>query len=290
MKKFPLFIFTLILLVPTIFVHAAKVSFEQPSDIVQAGDVVTILLQIDTEGKTLNAFAGEIKYSEETLEVAEILDGDSIVNFWVENPGVKDDMVVFSGITPGGVTGRELNLLAIKFTVIKEGVGEVALAQSEFLVHDGLGTPETVSSVDLAFNILGALSAPAATTEYVDTEPPEPFAPVVVQDKDVFEGDPFLVFSTEDKGSGIAFYEVKEGTFAYEAATSPYRIKNPQLKEALFVRAVDHDGNEYIAEVYPQSAKHWRDAVTTKAVILIVCMLALLFVVTRVFGRRSLHS
>lgn len=66
-------------------------------------------------------------------------------------------------------------------------------------------------------------------------------------DPAIFDGKYFLVFATQDKGSGISHYEVCEGGKRKCAiAESPYLLQNQKLNQKIFVKAVDKNGNEYI--------------------------------------------
>ena len=66
----------------------------------------------------------------------------------------------------------------------------------------------------------------------------------------IFDGKYFLVFATQDKGSGIDHYEVSEDNGAsFIPAVSPYLLKNQSLDTKIIVKAFDKKGNEKIAEV-----------------------------------------
>lgn len=292
MKKISSIIGVLIL-IPCLMgtvVEAATIHFEQPADIVQVGDTLTVAILLNTEGQTINAVEAEVAYDTDALVLQEVVDGESIVNFWVQAPkNTEAGKVSFSGITPGGITGRDLNLLTLEFGAKKEGVGSVLLENVQVLLHDGLGTPVATTIVPLSFNILGQSTVPSHSTEYIDTEPPEPFLPLVTTDPDVFDGRHFLVFDTEDKGSGIDFYQVREGEFGvYDNAISPYEIKDQSLTKKMFVKAVDKEGNEYVATLYPQNYEPWYQTTPIKTAILVVCLGIVLLLLRRFFVRRSL--
>jgi hypothetical protein len=283
------FLCLVVILMPSI-VSAALVSFEQEKDIVQTGDRIVVAVLVDTQGKTLNAIEGSVAFGGNELSLVRILDGESVINFWVQEPKQEGDSVRFSGITPGGFTGRDNNLLTFEFEAKKEGVASVAVKDIQLLLHDGLGTPVEVVRVPLAFNILGQSDASTIDTVYVDTEEPEAFVPIIAYDKDVFDGRAFIVFSTEDKGTGIDYYEVKEGEFAdYRRATSPYELRDQNLQNVIYVKAVDKEGYEYIATIYPQSMVPWYQTNIVKVAILIVCLIVSLLFFRRLFRSSSLR-
>jgi hypothetical protein len=288
--KFKTVVFSLIVLgLSTSSAQAASISVKNPSDFIQVGDILTVQINLNTEGKQINAVEAQVKYSTDSLIFNKVNDGDSIINLWVEEPTLTEPgTVTFSGITPGGFSGSDVGVLTIQFEAIKEGVGSVMLENVQLFLHDGLGTPLQATIVPLAINIQGQSTAPSPKTQYIDQEAPESFTPIVSTDPDVFDGRKFLVFSTEDKGSGVDYYEVKEGEFGtYELATSPYEIKDQTLESKIFVRAVDRDGNEYEAIIYPQNFVPWYETTPVKTAILIVCLVILLFFVRRFFARSA---
>lgn len=79
----------------------------------------------------------------------------------------------------------------------------------------------------------------------IDTTQPEPFTPQL--SKDVVPGKLALVFQAEDRTSGIARYEVQEGSGAFQSATSPYTVSDVHQRSALTVRAYDQAGNVRVA-------------------------------------------
>jgi hypothetical protein len=75
-----------------------------------------------------------------------------------------------------------------------------------------------------------------------------------------------LVFSTQDKGSGIDYYEVKEESqfllfrllpSKWHRAESPYLLRDQSLSSRIYVKAVDRAGNKQFAELLPKRLIHW---------------------------------
>ena len=91
----------------------------------------------------------------------------------------------------------------------------------------------------------------------VDKESPESFVPEIAIDTFLFDKKWFLVFTTQDKGSGIDYYEVKETRWSiiniiskWNYAESPYILKDQQLKSCIFVKAFDKAGNEKVVMIH----------------------------------------
>ena len=78
----------------------------------------------------------------------------------------------------------------------------------------------------------------------IDSTPPEPFVPVVSTDPTIFDGAPFVSFSTTDKASGLAYYAERAGLFGvYATVTTPYEFHRPLVGSVMRIKAVDYAGN-----------------------------------------------
>ena len=247
-------------------VFAAELFFDAETQEIGINQQFQVDLMLDTEGEIINAIEGEIAFPKELLEIKEIRDGDSIINLWVERPSIKStDRVVFSGIIPTGFAGvlspyyegeRPGKIFSLIFISKSEGEGTVALKEGKVLLHDGLGTPAKVE----IFNFQFSISEDVSGFEFQvpeDTDLPEDFKPEIAQNSDMFEGKYFLVFATQDKGSGIDHYEVCEGKGKCVTAESPYLLQNQDLDEKIVVKAVDKSDNERIAVIEPRYPMKW---------------------------------
>ncbi|MDP2812067.1 MAG: hypothetical protein Q8O32_00015, partial [bacterium] len=80
--------------------------------------------------------------------------------------------------------------------------------------------------------------------------------------------------STQDKGTGIDHYEVKEGYRLSVEAKSPYVLKNQNLDKEIVVKAIDRAGNErkvVVASLYPVEwyENYWIFAIIISALIIL---------------------
>ncbi len=257
-------------------VYAAVVQVETPFDSLHVGDVFTVQVLVDTEGQTLNAFETILEYPDDVLEFVSSNSSNSVVTLWVKNPTVHEDGTVeLGGITPGGVAQEDAFVLELTFKAVKEGQGIIGTRDTQLLLHDGLGTPASVSVQNLHVSVVPGESH--VNVQTVDDEEPEVFTPRIERDADVYNGDYFLLFTTTDKGSGIDHFEVKEGLFGwYTEAQSPYLLRHQALDKTISVKAIDAKGNERIAILYPQHKQVWYQNKNVIAGILISCVLILL--------------
>ncbi len=261
-------------------VFAADVSFVSEKLSFDKNQDFLVSVFLNTEGEALNAFEGKLIFPSDLLEEKEIRDGNSLVNFWVERPALKQSgIIAFSGITPGGFVGAKGMLFSTVFHTKRSGEGGLQLKDLRFLRNNGTGTEAVAKGNKFSF-LISEKNAPAgAEIEPVkDGDLPEYFTPVISTDPNTFDGKYFLSFATQDKGSGIDHYEVREeGSSVFSAAESPYLLKNQRLDAKIFVRAVDKAGNARIAEVSAQNISRTKQAVLLG----IAVLLAFIFYISR---------
>lgn len=236
--------------------HAAVLFTDPPSVEVRPGGTFQLDIAVDTQGQDINALEGKILFPAEILKLKEVRDGNSIINFWVERPTVSDAPVSFSGIIPGGYQFPRGFILTLVFEANAEGQGVVAVDAARVLLNDGNGTQAPLSLAPTMVRVASDVTQPAPGVEPImDTVPPELFVPVLAQDPLIFDGAWFLSFATQDKGSGIDHYEIREsawwGNGFWKTGTSPYRLLRQDPARSIFVKAVDKAGNERVVMVQP---------------------------------------
>jgi GxxExxY protein len=275
-------------------VLAAEIFFDAITKEVAVNQEFRVDALLNTEGEDINAIEGKIIFPANILELKEIKDGNSVVNLWIERPrvetlnntnintnkheGIGGDsclysckFVSFSGITPGGFKSENGLVFSLVFEPKEKNKGQIEFSGIRALKNDGLGAPADVLTRPLEFEITEADLAPEEFIEIKvrDYEPPESFAPEIARDESVFGGRWFLVFATQDKGSGIGHYEVKEQKRAriwrwelgvwkkWGAAESPYLLEDQDLRSYVYVKAIDKAGNERMAVVEPRYPMKW---------------------------------
>lgn len=205
----------------------------------------TFLVDVIVDSKeSINALEGKLTYSVSMFKVKEIRDGGSVVNFWLERPEDSGNgEISFSGITPGGFSGSDKKIFSVVFQSIKLGEAKLDLKDLKVLLNDGEGTAASTVSFGVALKIVATGAAlPVKVLE--DKEVPEDFTPMLAQDPNLFDGKYFIVFSTEDKISGIDHYAIREGARGeFENAESPYLLKDQTLHKKVFIRAIDKAQN-----------------------------------------------
>ena len=267
--------------------HAAELRFVPQAKEINVGQQFQVDLVLDTENKAINAIESRIIFPADLLELKEIRDGNSIINFWIERPvrvtscSISCDLV-FSGITPGGFSGESGLIFSLVFESLKEGQGQIEISDIKALLNDGQGTEASLSISNFQFLISKQIPIPQIPKlEIKDSDIPETFKPVVAKDAMILDGKYFLVFATQDKGSGINRYEVKESrqrflTFfsRWNVAESPYVLRDQELRSYIFVKAVDNAGNERMTQITPQNPLYWYENYENWAMIIVGLLIA----------------
>jgi len=236
-------------------------------------DVFVAEIKIDTEGEEINAVKIDLTFFQELLEAKDFSQGNSILAFWPEGPSFsnQEGTISFVGGVPGGFQGDGL-LGKLVFQTKKSGEQFSAqsaavrfLDSSQVLLNDGLGTPAELITKEAIFTIFPEKREVSEDQWRKELEkddiPPESFEIIISQDPFLFEGKYFIVFQTQDKQTGIDYYEVKEGKRDWQRAESPYLLEDQSLKSIIKVKAVDKAGNERMAEITPPYKVTWKDII-----------------------------
>ena len=275
--KLKIIIFTATFLFSASSVFAAETFFETKNPEIRLGDKLEVNLFLNTDNEDINAVEGKVIFPEKLIELKEIKDGNSIINFWIERPKASGGEILFSGIIPGGYSGKKGLILSAVFQSIEEGRGLVEVRDIKVLLNDGKGTETRVTTSNLQFVISKqAPSSKLSPPEKKDIDMPEAFEPAVANDPTMFDGKYFLVFATQDKASGIDHYEVCEGKRQCVIADSPHLLKNQNLDEEIIVKAIDKSGNERIVTLPAQKPAIWYKNYLILAIIILVIAIAYL--------------
>ena len=265
-------------------VFASEFSFDTQSKNVSVGGQFQVDLNINTNKESINTVGGEITFPTAILDLSEIRSANSIVNFWVDKPAYKDGKISFSGITPGGYVLDKGLVLSLIFTAKKEGVATIKIGNVSALKNDGSGTPSKIKTSDLTINILSEGKIQGQNLTIVDNDKPDTFVPEIGQDQNILDGKWFVAFVAQDKGTGIARYQIKETRYnifdfsKWANATSPYILSDQELHSYIYVRAIDNVGNERIAKLSPKNPIPWYANVEDWFIIvLVIGIVALIF-------------
>ena len=256
-----------------------------------------LALYLNTDGQSVNSVAGVLAWPDE-LNIQSVNASNSVVNFWLEEPRLNDgrSTVNFSGITPGGYSGNQGQILALTLDNNKNKTGLIRSTNLEARHNDGLGTPVTLKSKQIEYSIEAATIAVP-----IDNEPPEEFIVSLGQDVSMFNGQWFVVFQATDKGSCLTGYEILESrwrlgakkldlTQKWQPARSPQLLIDQELESFIYVRANDRAGYSRLESFSPINTA-WYQVVSPWLILLGVIIICFCFLVgKKYFSRRSLFS
>ena len=242
-----------------------------------------ITVMLDTQGQPINANEGNIVV-DSRFTIKDINDADSNVTFWIERPIQDKNIVSFSGIIPGGFVSNKGKVFSLLVHSNEIGNETISARDIKVLQNDGKGS--VLENMVVPANIQITEGQVKTTAEIIDKELPESFTPLVSTDPALFGGNNFVVFSTQDKLSGIKEYQVKEGFWGtYTAAQSPYELHYQRLDRTIYIKAVDKQGNERIETV---GAQHI--SITEGIVLGILLCVGVVLLVKKIWKRTSIPS
>jgi len=272
--------------------NAARLYFESQELTVGTQGEFNVAINIDAD-KRVNAYSAAVSISGPLIPY-DINEANSIINFWVDKPNWDQTtrLLTFSGITPGGFEGEKGRLLVIKFKAEKEGTAILSFdkEKTKVYLHTPDGIEDSLELAELELPIVkGKENIPV---KIPDNDPPEAFIPEISQDPNIFDGKWFLVFATQDKGSGIAGYAIHESTRKKDVtrietkkwveAESPYLLKDQKLRSYIYVKAVDKAGNERVVFLPPRYPLKWYERWENWAIIVIsILIVAVAFKILR---------
>jgi hypothetical protein len=238
--------------------HASVVSLSSQKSSFTANEEFLVDTSIDTQGYSMNAIEGAISYPEDLLDLVDVRTGDSIVSLWLEQlqPSQKSP-ASFSGIIPGGYLSPKGKLVTLVFRTKASGQGSVTVNNLHVVQNTEEGTPLPASSVPFTFTV-SASHEKVEEAPIADRNPPENFPVQITRDETLYNGQAFAVFAAQDKGSGIASYELREGLWGtWQQAESPHQLSDQSLTKKIYVKAIDKNGNARISVGYPEHYTPW---------------------------------
>jgi hypothetical protein len=249
---------------------AATMGIVSESPSVVVGQPFEVDVTLDTQGVAANAVQATVTFPAGQFTLQGVNDGASPVSLWIEPPHeTASGSVEFAGIVPGGVSVAS-SVVGLILVPTAPGAGAIRVSNVSLLANDGEGSPIPVTTSDATIDV-----APAPASGVVPQGPsfsytvPHTFTPVISQDPGVYNGEYFLIFSTTDKGSGMAYYQVLETPAgvgmgqgpAWVTASSPYLLQDQTLSSDIYVRAVNNAGNAIVVKVPARhAASPWRGA------------------------------
>ncbi|MBP7992157.1 MAG: hypothetical protein KAZ30_00715 [Candidatus Magasanikbacteria bacterium] len=211
-------------------VNAATLGLSASVSKVNAGDLVTVTVSLNTNSKTINNAEASVFFPVDLVEVVSLSSQGSIFPLWVEQPNFSNanGKISFSGGIPSpGFTGSG-KVVSIIFRTKKAGTASFYFSGAAVRENDGLGT-----------NILTGQGSTSVEITTVSEEKPKP--PTEDQDKPKEPTEPTL--PTEEKippesgasQGGIVLYSTThpDQNMWYSAKAATFAWKVPSTAKAV---------------------------------------------------------
>ena len=249
-KKYFILVFSAIFLPYSVF--ASNVYIDTNHQDFFVGDTVMFSIRIDSENKNINAVEGSVvlDYLAESASLVGINTAGSGFSLWPDKPlpSENNTSISFVGGTSLGLNSKDA--IIFNFVLKMQEVGQITLVPNNFSVYlnDGKGTKDKVRVENFVIDVLPERPNSQSVDDLSslisnDRTPPEPFEIYLGQEKSVFDGKEFLSFSTTDKQSGVAYYEVIEGDLPPVRSDSTYILREKDKSVIVRVIAYDLAGN-----------------------------------------------
>lgn len=257
--------------------HAATLYFDPQERTIGPDGPFSVALLIDSE-KPINAFDVRVRLPE-GFEALDASDGNSIINYWIERPhyDAQSRTLSFSGLIPGGFAGRGGRLLVLSLQAHRLGFFEIAYDPKTVLYQNTpTPTPDAVTFTPLQLTV--ERGRENLVNQIPDADPPEPFTLVVATSSDPQRT--FLIFETQDKGVGIAGYELamsrtltkKYDKIMWQKAESPFTLSDEAIRSYVYVRVTDKNGNARIEFLAPEHGYMWYEVYDAYIIVLILAV------------------
>ncbi len=160
---------------------AASLSISPSSGVYTAGQVFSARVTVNTNGASVNAADGTLKFNPSEITVLNVTKGP-IFNLWTAEPAFSNaaGSITFSGGSPTGYTGSNGTVINITFKAATAGNPKVSFSGGSVLAADGRGTNVLTTMNSAAFTI-GAKAVATEPEKIIEYVPPAntPGAPQV---------------------------------------------------------------------------------------------------------------
>lgn len=141
-------------------VEAASLSFSPLTKTVSTGNILSVKVVVNTEGRYINNTEGTVQFPADLLEVISVNKQSSIFTLWVEEPSYSNSQgkISFNGGLPTpGYSGGAGEVVSITFRAKKAGTASLVYVDSSVRENDGYGTDILTSKQTASFTIENAV-------------------------------------------------------------------------------------------------------------------------------------
>lgn len=267
---------TSVSLFATSTVSAASFSVMMPERAPANGEPFSVVVTLDTEGKTLSGIGGSLSFDERLFSVDSISTGNSVVTPWIEFPRVSFDQyfdnrthIVFEGIFAGGFGGvKSANYKGAKegkvFTVTlrPKSTGETTIVLDSLTLRS---FDETASEIPVQSVIKKITVAPGtiilSKNDIAQRRIDNKGLTVVIAKSDLINnGNLYLVIDDKELHSSITDMYVAESSSyngdllsqsEWRSARNPYVLQLQDRSKYIHVKVIYSDNTYTIKTIEP---------------------------------------
>lgn len=238
--------------------YAAELNFSSPKLIEETENHYAIDLNLDTQGDNINVLEVSLNYSFTNFDLKNILTGDSVINFWIQKPIIKDGLIHFAGSIPAGYFGSKGRVLTMVFqpkiaiSTVDFNILSDEHGTSRVFLNDPLATEKIIQTKHYSLDLPTTLDKNIITT-IIDVDKPEPFTIEISPSSSLPINNVFVIFNAVDSVSGIDHYEMAQADLAddlnnnkslkWQIVESPATLNISQAKRFLAIKAFDGSNN-----------------------------------------------
>ncbi len=142
---------------------AATFGLSASGESFSVGDNLTVDLDIDSQGVSVNAGQGTIRFSPDILEAESVDRSQTIFNFWLEDPEINNNLgsISFTGGSTSGFSGVSLEVFKINFRVKGVGASSIVVSDGAVTASDGSGTNVLVGTRGIDITVAAGQTLPS---------------------------------------------------------------------------------------------------------------------------------
>ena len=173
----------LLFLVSVAYAQAATLSLTPGTGVYNANGTFTARVVVNSQGQSINAAEGTLKFNPNELTVVGVNRNGSIFNLWVTEPSFSNaaGTISFSGGAPTGYSGSAGTIMSVTFRVKGSGSAKVTFTNGSVLANDGRGSNVLSNMNGGTYTLQAASETPQAEEVIVEYVAPAntPAAPNV---------------------------------------------------------------------------------------------------------------
>lgn len=212
--------------------HAATLSLVPQVTSVSVGNIISVSISTNTEGKAINNAEATIEFPKDLLDVVSVTKNNSIFTLWVEEPQFSNNAgrITFNGGAANpGYTGNGGSIATVTFRAKQQGVATVVFSDAAVRQNDGLGT-NILTKKNQSTITIGIPTTPA---------PAQPMSPVVTPAANALPDTPVIFSNThphQDK-----WYTLSTASFGWSIPARVTKIQAQANKTAASTPATTYD-------------------------------------------------